>query len=83
MYSDGGAMTTSETWCQRPERIVGGIAQSPVPGSTSAVLRMLTMFFFCSLVAGFILKFPPTKNWRGILALSRSFGWVVEVWIGR
>ena len=33
--------------------------------------------FFCSLVAGFILKFPPTKNWRGILVIiEKSFaGW--------
>ena len=73
-------MTTSETWCQRLEMDVGRIAQSPVLGSTSASLRILTMLAFCSLVVGFILKFPPTKNWRLILALSKSFGRVVEVW---
>ena len=66
-------MTTSKTRCQRHEEMGDGAVQSPAAGSTSASLRILTMSFFCSLVAGFILKFPPTKNWRGILATIENF----------
>ena len=34
------------------------------------------MFFFCSTEPGFILKLPPTKNWRGIVVDdSRKSRW--------
>ena len=59
-----------------PRRNEGGMVQSPVLGSTSASLRTLTIVLFCSLVAGFILKFPPTKNWRGILVIiEKDLAW--------
>lgn len=44
-------------------------ADAPVLGSNVASLRTLINAFFASREVGFILKFPPTKNWRGILSL--------------
>lgn len=74
-YKAGGAMTTSEM--ESPGRQVekrseeeGGafgvkvMLCSPVLGSRVASLRILTSARLASRDAGFILKFPPTKNWR-------------------
>ncbi len=75
-YKAGGAMTTSEMESpgrqveKRRERREGGafgvkvMLCSPVLGSRVASLRILTSARLASRDTGFILKLPPTKNWR-------------------
>jgi hypothetical protein len=53
---------------------VRGTFCSPVLGSRVASLRVLISARFASRVAGFILKLPPTKNWRVMVVGSQKLG---------
>lgn len=48
----------------------------PTAGSRVAWLRVSTKEFFCAREAGFILKFPPTKNWRVIFEFCTLLRWI-------
>lgn len=45
-------------------------------GSRVASLSVLTSVRFASRDTGFILKLPPTKNWRLMVAEEKVVGWL-------
>ena len=53
---------------------VRGTFRSPVLGSRVASLRVLISARFASRDAGFILKLPPTKNWRVMVVDGQKLG---------